>query len=161
MVTMPEGGIHCEEIDHTLAVLKINLTPPCLLDRPRIVYLAGPMSGHVGHNYPAFNHAEEVLKEAGHVVFSPAKLDHGIWGNRPGSEFPLRRAFSAYTNFICNRAEAVVVLPGWERSRGTLAEVSLASVLGLPIVEFAAWCEHDYKMVRHIKCRLMFKREGE
>ena len=161
MVTMPEGGIYREEIDRTLAVFMLDVTTPLFLDRPRIVYLAGPMSGYVGHNYPAFDLAEEALKKAGHAVFSPAKFDLGIWGKRPAADFPIRRAFSSYTDFICKRAEAVVVLPGWERSRGTLVEVSLASVLGIPIVEFAAWSEHTSETVRHVKYRLAFNPGGE
>ena len=38
------------------------------------VYICGPMSGYPEHNYPAFDAAEEVLKEQKHIVINPANL---------------------------------------------------------------------------------------
>ena len=37
------------------------------------IYIAGPMSGKVDHNYPAFHAAAKFLREKGWTVFSPAE----------------------------------------------------------------------------------------
>ena len=38
------------------------------------VYVAGPMRGYVDYNYPAFDSACEVLREAGYDVVSPHEI---------------------------------------------------------------------------------------
>lgn len=39
------------------------------------LYLAGPMSGLPGFNFPAFHAAAKVLREAGYIIISPAETD--------------------------------------------------------------------------------------
>jgi hypothetical protein len=47
--------------------------------------------------------------------------------------FDLRRALALDLGWICAEAEAVVVLPGWRRSRGARAEVATALALDIPV----------------------------
>lgn len=120
------------------------------------VYLAGPMRGIPRFNYPAFFAAAAMLRTAGHMVFSPAERDierHGgvdiAANNLAGDEalaaadhgFDRRKAMADDTAFICNEADAIALLPGWENSSGANAEWALAKALGLKILylaEFAA-----------------------
>lgn len=109
------------------------------------VYLAGPMRGIPQFNFPAFFAAAERLRAAGHTVFNPAERDnerHGVdvsAGNHAGDEsvaaaqhgFSLREALADDLNFICREAEAIALLPGWERSKGVAAERATAAALGL------------------------------
>lgn len=108
-------------------------------------YLAGPMRGIEDFNFPAFRVAAQTLRDEGWSVFSPAerdidvhgdvfKAEHGELDEIKGSGFSLREALAADTQWIALHADAVVVLPGWEKSEGAKAETQLARALGLPVL---------------------------
>ena len=116
------------------------------------IYLAGPMRGYKDFNFPLFFKVGTKLKEAGHEVFNPAERDTKEWGSQnlktaTGNEFevasalgmdPLamaRHCFLADTHYICTRADAIYLLPGWEASKGATAERALGAAIGLKIVE--------------------------
>jgi hypothetical protein len=92
----------------------------------KTIYLSGPMTGLPEFNYPRFREVAAKLRAAGHVVYNPADFAHH-------GEFPARQAFSEYTAFICNRADTIVLLEGWENSKGALAERALAENCKLDI----------------------------
>ena len=111
------------------------------------IYLAGPMRGHPNFNFPAFDMAAERLRAQGHEVFSPADHDRESIGadsliNETGDEDQLARethytindALAADTTYICRHAQAVALLPGWEKSTGAQAERALAVALHLTII---------------------------
>jgi dATP/dGTP diphosphohydrolase/uncharacterized protein DUF4406 len=93
------------------------------------IYLSGPMTGYADWNYPAFNCAAKTLRGQGHDVFNPAENDNGSSG-KP-REFYLRIDVKAVAD-----AEAVVVLPGWERSEGASLEVHIAKHLAMPVFTY-------------------------
>lgn len=109
------------------------------------IYLAGPMRGIAEFNFPAFMAAAAKLRTEGHDVFNPAEKDnekHGTdisKGNVNGDEhvaaaqhgFSLREALAADMAFICTHADAIALLPGWERSKGVAAELATARALSL------------------------------
>lgn len=108
------------------------------------IYLAGPMRGYENFNFPAFDFAAEALRMEGHEVFSPAERDRKIHGtklenNKTGDEkeaaantgFSLRDALADDTQYIAKHADAIALLPGWEKSSGANAELALAKALGL------------------------------
>ena len=94
-----------------------------LLDRPRKIYLSGPMSGLPENNYPLFNKAARALRDAGHDVYNPA--ESGWFEKGP------RAAFAAYSRYICEEADTLVLLPGFIKSVGVSAELALARNCGL------------------------------
>lgn len=111
------------------------------------IYLAGPMRGIPKFNYPAFHSASKKLREDGHDVFSPAERDLERDGKDWGSEhgdgdlaaaqangFCLRTALGDDLAWICSEAEAVALLPGWEKSKGASAEKATAEALGLKVM---------------------------
>lgn len=118
------------------------------------VYLAGPMRGIPLFNFPAFHAAASKLRAQGHEVFNPAERDiehHGAdisAGNMEGDEqkateqfgFSLRDAMADDCFYICKVANAIALLPGWEKSKGAKAERALGLALGheiiyLPVLE--------------------------
>lgn len=111
------------------------------------IYLAGPMRGIAKFNFPKFFKVATELRAEGHNVFNPAERDVKLHGkkiyenNKRGSVlqaekhgFSLRRALAADTSWICRYADGVVVLPGWQKSKGAKAEIALAKALGLKLV---------------------------
>lgn len=99
------------------------------------IYLSGPMKGYPEANYPLFNAVAAELRAMGHEVYNPAEFEH------KEDIFPIRRAFSAYSKYICEEATAIVLLPKWQHSLGVSAELALARNCGLMVLH---WGE-DFK----------------
>lgn len=107
------------------------------------------MRGYPEFNSPAFAYATGRLRADGHEVFSPAEQSNKLFGesirnNANGDEGALggdemtiaRTVFHLDLAFICLHADAVVLLPGWEKSRGATAERAAAIALGLKVLEY-------------------------
>jgi hypothetical protein len=103
------------------------------------LYIAGPMSGLPGLNYHAFFDAEKALLDLGHTPLNPARTDGpdaesaiaaaGTLENPAHPwEYYLRRDIPKVTS-----ADALLVLPGWQTSRGANLEVHIAEALGMPM----------------------------
>ena len=88
------------------------------------VYLSGGMTGIPKKNAPLFNRAAKKLRSQGYVVVNPIELDKKIkcttW------EECLKRDLTEL--FKC---DAIVLLPGWEKSKGARLEKYNADKLGL------------------------------
>ena len=111
------------------------------------VYISGPMRGIKNFNFPAFHEAEGILQSHGFETFNPARRDEEKYGPAVGQSetgnladtasvtgFNLREALAADCDWIAKEATAIVVLPGWEKSKGAQAEVALGRAIGLDIV---------------------------
>lgn len=94
------------------------------------------MSGFPDWNYPAFNAAAAELRAEGHRVYNPAEF-----APDERDDFPVRLAFADYALFICMEADTLVLLPGWEHSVGSAAELSLARICNLEVIDYAGWIE--------------------
>ena len=99
------------------------------------VYLAGPMRGHPGWNFPTFDRARRLLEQAGHMVFCPAQLFRAMPYPRDESMVDKRHLLHVIqADFACIYAcDAIALLPGWEASTGATAELALAQFLGMPV----------------------------
>lgn len=119
-----------------------------------IAYLAGPMTGYPQFNFPAFELAAQRLRESGTEVISPAELDdertrHAA-ANSPDGDLA---AFELVTDeawgtligrdvaLVADKVDAVVVLPGWEESRGAKIEVFTAMMCGKAVYAYGRWDE--------------------
>jgi len=101
------------------------------------IYIAVPMTGLPAFNFPAFFKAEEDLTKEGYEVVNPARLDGmdttGMQGNLDEvPDFSLKDAMKRNMAAICD-CDAIYMLKGWEKSRGALIEIQLASYLSLKI----------------------------
>lgn len=89
------------------------------------VYISGPMTGHDNLNFPAFFEAEERLRCEGHNPINPARHPQGL-------------SYQEYINLdletIAIMADALLMLPGWEQSKGAKLERELAEKLKLEII---------------------------
>ncbi|HEY6019294.1 MAG TPA: DUF4406 domain-containing protein [Candidatus Paceibacterota bacterium] len=111
------------------------------------VYLAGPMRGYPNFNFPAFEHWAGRLRAEGYEVYSPAEMSVKLFGQdvldkAGGDESKMgadedtisRTVFHLDLTYICLNAEAVALLPGWEKSKGATAERAAAIALGLELI---------------------------
>ena len=99
-------------------------------------YAAGPMRGYHKFNFQAFDAMAEELRRNGFTVINPADLDRAMGFNGDDSievtQWFIRKAFLRDLLAVLS-CDALVVLPGWERSAGACVEVGLAIVLGLKV----------------------------
>jgi hypothetical protein len=99
------------------------------------IYIAGPMRGLPLFNFPAFDKAAGDFRERGWTVINPAQMDRDRGFHEtmpePTAEF-LRDAILRDLQAI-GTCSALAVLPGWQESKGALAEVALARFLELEI----------------------------
>ncbi|MBF5006979.1 DUF4406 domain-containing protein [Diaphorobacter caeni] len=87
------------------------------------IYIAGPMTGLPGFNYPAFNAAAESLRAAGHHVENPAE-----------NPDPACKSWAGYMRMALAQlvtCDAIYLLKGWESSKGARIECDLACDLGI------------------------------
>lgn len=106
------------------------------------VYLAGPMSGKPDYNVFEFRSVTDQLREAGYDVVSPIELDEAD-GLDFNEDLPaateelwlscLARDFYAIVN---DGVQGLIMLEGWEESRGAFLELALARALGLPVLRW-------------------------
>ena len=88
-------------------------------------YISGPMTGIKDCNFPAFFKAEALLKEKGLIPINPARLSTGL----------------SYRNYMdialamVRCGDSVLLLPGWESSKGAIAEKAYAESLSMKIFE--------------------------
>ena len=100
-----------------------------------LIYIAGPMSSYPLYNFPAFHAAAKKLRDAGPEVWNPAENDErkGFDPSKDKAE-----ALSVYMQDdlpnVC-KADAVVVLEGWEKSKGVQIELMVAQALGKPVFD--------------------------
>lgn len=118
-------------------------------------YLAGPMTGIRSFNFPAFMEAASRLRTWGWVIFNPAEEDCSIIGEDKWSDylkaihasegnladldgwgFDMAKAMQQDLGFIATKAEAVICLPGWDKSSGARAEAFVGRKCGLPVFLF-------------------------
>lgn len=110
---------------------------PRLDSKPvRTVYLAGPMRGIPEYNFPAFHEAARVLRARGYRVDNPAERDEARGFDPANDEAqPLAYYMQDDLPAVC-RSDAVVVLPGWESSRGATLEVLVARAVDKPVLAY-------------------------
>ena len=93
-----------------------------------IVYLSGPMTGRLNFNFAQFDAWAAELRNAGAVVLNPAETAGGA--THLPREWYFRMDFAVIGN-----AEAVVLMPGWDNSRGATIEALYANELGVPLYQ--------------------------
>lgn len=89
------------------------------------VYVCGPMTGYPSLNFPAFNREAKRMRALGYEVINPAEIcpDPMMrWEDCMRADIP-----------VLITCDAVVLLPGWERSRGATLERHIAEALGMRI----------------------------
>lgn len=90
------------------------------------IYVAGPMTGLPDFNHPAFNVTAMMLRAAGREVRCPTEIDGG--SQDKSWDFYMRAALRMLLD-----CEEVVLLRGWENSRGACLEHAVAQALGMRI----------------------------
>lgn len=110
------------------------------------VYIAGPMTGIPAYNAPAFAEAADFLRSMGHEVVTPHELNAALWMRMKGRVFNPEVDKCDYGDPMLNHMvaddlvhvctyDAVALLPGWAKSKGSLLEVHAASLLNKRVLD--------------------------
>jgi hypothetical protein len=89
-------------------------------------YLAGPMTGHVDYNYPAFRQAAAYYRAMGIDIVSPAEL-HGDDFSKTFEEY------LAVDLAALDTCGTIILLLGWQDSRGAKVGLCRAIERGLDV----------------------------
>lgn len=115
------------------------------------VYIAGAMTGLPDNNRSSFYAAAEDLAKAGyfplHVAMQPDGFSHDEY---------MIAAFA-----MLDTCHFLVLLPGWENSRGTKQEIKRAANKKMQILELSDLLEMDFEEAKEIYERILFEREIE
>ncbi len=87
------------------------------------IYVAGPMTGYLDFNFPAFHAEAARLRALGYQVANPAEINADAspdWADCMRAD--IRELVTC---------DAVALLDGWEKSKGANLEVHIASELGM------------------------------
>ena len=119
------------------------------------VYIAGPMSGIPKFNYPAFLAAADALRAVGYEVLCPAEMDSpemqklamaskkGLLSDLKATGETWGDVLAKDVKLISDEIDAVVVLPGWSKSRGARLEVFVALSVQKPVFYYEDMNEID------------------
>jgi hypothetical protein len=112
------------------------------------VYIAGPMTGIRAFNFPAFDSMAITLRRMGHEVICPSELDDpesraAAMASVDGDPAEYARLTGlSWGDFLSRDVkviadggiDAIVVLDGWEKSRGARLETFVGKALcGIPV----------------------------
>ena len=98
------------------------------MSEPKRIYLAGPMTGHAEHNFPAFHAAAARLSAVGWEVFNPADN----FGGR--TDLP-RESYLRADLVLLAQCDALALLSGWRDSLGAKLEYLIARELAMPVLD--------------------------
>jgi hypothetical protein len=91
------------------------------------IYIAGPITGKIDYKQK-FMAAEARVKEMGHIAINPAFLPEGL------------NHYMDICKAMLDQADAIMLLGGWEDSKGSLEELEHAKVMGKAIyTELGVW----------------------
>lgn len=103
------------------------------------VYLSGPMTGVEVFNYPGFIMAASDLRDLGFEVVNPVEMKDPV--TKPNDiEYNRRQYLARNIERILSddTIDAVVVLPGWQDSRGAVLELHVAQYIGMKVFPLSA-----------------------
>ena len=93
----------------------------------RIIYISGPITGIPEGNRPAFAAMAAQLRADGHTVINPHELFREVFRPLTWEDY-MRDDLTAL--LTCTH---LVMLPGWEQSRGARLEKYVAEHLGMSV----------------------------
>lgn len=100
------------------------------------VFISGPMKGYAAHNYPAFDAAAAQLRSLGFEVVNPAAIGrhYGIHAQCPADQDTVKTLLLSDLAALAY-CDAMLLLPGHERSDGSHIEEVFGEYFGVPAFE--------------------------
>lgn len=99
------------------------------------IYISGPMTGIPDKNAPTFLAAEGFCEARGWTVENPIRLDEELEAmhKRIGKPPPTYQQYLKRDIQLLTWCDAIVMLPGWQRSYGACLERQIGMSIGLTV----------------------------
>ncbi len=81
------------------------------------IFISGKMSGEPDYNRPAFNRLADELKRLGFIPLNPAIFPDGLTYDE----------YMTLSMAMLGMSDSVIMLPGWEESKGARIEYEYAT----------------------------------
>ena len=101
------------------------------------IYLSGPMTGKPDFNRPYFNEIARKLRQAGFMVYNPGEVGPEDW---TWSDY-MKRDIQWLLE-----ADAIMMLPGHEESKGARLERTIAIELQIHFIDMTLFLAHLDKL---------------
>jgi len=111
----------------------------------KLVYIAGPYSGNVSANVKQANHAAIWCAE-NRVFYICPHMNSAFFDELAPVDF-----FYEMDLHLLRKCDAILLLPGWEYSKGASGEYNEALTLGLRTFEYSVDCGLLLEWIRENK----------
>lgn len=99
------------------------------------IYLSYPMTGQPGHGIPTATKVTASLRAMGYEMVVPHEIMHGGTTHaHPGFEHEDYIHGDVRQGLVLDGVRAIAMCPGWERSRGCLAEFNISVAMGYKVL---------------------------
>ena len=103
------------------------------MDKPKKIFISGPMTGIDNYNFPRFDLAEKQLAEAGIDCVNPANVCRKYKKETVLSNKAKFQEMIDEQQRLESECDAIVLLDGWHESKGVRLELKTALELGMDI----------------------------
>jgi hypothetical protein len=100
------------------------------------IFISGPMTGYVGHNYNIFEKVEKCLRTAGYECVNPAAIGKKYNPEKVDKDKSLYCAMEKEIQESERTCNVLLLLPGWEDSIGVRLELRTAIELKMKIIQW-------------------------
>ena len=102
------------------------------LDRSKTrIFIAGPMRGYENYNFKKFDYTEEFLRRSGFDVVNPARISRKFKESEVNSDIAVYNKMVDMQQDVERTCNAILLLDGWQWSKGVALEINTASELGM------------------------------
>ena len=119
--------------------------------KTEIIYISGPMTGLPRLNRNEFLKAANYYKIFGHMVMNPHDIGHSVdaMNHSLGIKLTDYHEYLAHDLSFLVNCTKMVLLPGWQNSKGCAYEIAFATDCNIDIVE--AYTERVMKFTHNLQ----------
>jgi len=96
-----------------------------------MIYISGAMTGIKDLNYPEFNRVAKLMRDAGIEVFNPTEVKFDKTGL---TDEEVYEKYMEIDLRAIERSQAILMLKGWQHSKGAVRELARARERGLLVL---------------------------